>query len=304
MTTPQPPLDRRRHAYRPDLADSRLQDKVASQNFVAATHKQVRAFALPMRAVPDVTAGYENEVLYGETVSVFEDAGGWAWVQLERDGYIGYVASAALSDELVEPTHRVKVPSTFVYPEAHIKRPPLGQLSLNAVVAVTTDDDRFALLATGGYVIARHLSPLVTFARDYVDAAETLIHTPYLWGGRTHAGLDCSALVQLALETAGISCPRDTDMQAIEVGEPVPVPHDLEGLHRGDLVFWAGHVGVMIDGMMLLHANGHHMSTVIEPLSQAARRIAKDTGGISASGKAITAIRRIAPATQAQLRTG
>jgi cell wall-associated NlpC family hydrolase len=293
------PLDRRRHAYRPDLADSRLEGQVASERFVEGTRQQIRVHATPLRASPDPTRAYETEALYGETVRVFDDAGGWAWVQLERDGYVGYINSAALAADIIAPTHRVHAPATFVYPSASIKTTPLGQLSLNAHVAVTTEDDRFATLATGGYVIARHLRDISTHARDFVDVAETLIHTPYLWGGRTRAGLDCSALVQLSLNAAGIACPRDTDMQAAEVGTNVPIPGNLDDLQRGDLVYWPGHVGILIDGIMLLHANGHHMATVIEPLSQAVRRIASATGGTTASGPQISAIKRIARAGHA-----
>jgi cell wall-associated NlpC family hydrolase len=290
------PLDRRRHAYRPDLADSRLEGQVASERFVEGTRQQIRAHATPLRASPDATRAYETEALHGETVRVFDDAGGWAWVQLEHDGYVGYIHSAALTADIIAPTHRVHAPATFVYPSASIKTTPIGQLSLNAHVTVTEEDDRFATLATGGVVIARHLRNISTHARDFVDVAETLIHTPYLWGGRTRAGLDCSALVQLSLNAAGIACPRDTDMQAAEVGTNVPIPADLDDLQRGDLVFWPGHVGILIDGIMLLHANGHHMATVIEPLSQAVRRIANANAGTTASGPQISAIKRLARA--------
>jgi cell wall-associated NlpC family hydrolase len=296
MSIATPPLDRRLHAYRPDLADSRLEGQVASLRFVEGTRQQIRAHATPLRASPEATRAYETEALHGETVRVFDDAGGWAWVQLEHDGYVGYLHSAALTADIIAPTHRVQAPATFVYPSASIKTTPIGQLSLNAQVTVTTEDDRFATLATGGFVIARHLRASGVNARDFVDVAETLIHTPYLWGGRTRAGLDCSALVQLALNAAGIPCPRDTDMQQAEVGANVPVPSNLDDLQRGDLVFWPGHVGILIDGIMLLHASGHHMSTVIEPLSQAVRRIAKGDGGTTASGPAISAIRRLAAA--------
>ncbi len=292
MTDLQTSLDRRRHAFRPDLADVRLEGRVGSQRFVEGTLRQLRTFAAPLRATPDITRGLDNEVLHGEIVRVFDDAGGSAWVQLERDGYVGYVPSAALSDEIIAATHRVKAPATFVYPEANIKRTPLGQLSLNARVTVTAEEERFATLATGGFVINRHLSPVATPARDFVDVAETLIHTPYLWGGRTRAGLDCSGLVQLALEAAGHPCPRDSDMQSAELGENVLVPADLDGLQRGDLIFWPGHAGILIDSVMLLHANGHHMATVIEPLSQTVRRIAKGDG-TTARGPAISAIRRL-----------
>jgi cell wall-associated NlpC family hydrolase len=295
MTSTATPLDRRRNAFRPDLADVKFDGRVGSARFVAGVTKQVRHPVAPMRQAPDASLGLENEALFGESVTVFDEAGGWAWGQLQRDGYVGYFPAASLSDEILTPTHRVRSPATFVYPEANIKLPPRAQLSLNAVLTVTetTPDGRFVALATGGFVFARHVNPIATFARDYVDVAEHMVHTPYLWGGRTRLGLDCSALVQLSLEAAGITCPRDSDMGAAELGETVLVPADFEGLMRGDIVYWPGHCGIMIDSVMLLHANGYHMSTVIEPLSQAARRIRKAGGGSSASGPEISAIRRL-----------
>lgn len=286
-------LSRTRNAYRPDLADSRLKDQVTAERFVEGTLKQVRHPVVPMRAAPDAQRGLENEALLGEEVMVFDDAGGWAWGQLVRDNYVGYFPSVALSAEILTPTHRVKAPGTFIYPEPDIKRPPLAHLSLNALLTVTNNDDRFAQLATGGYVFARHVSPADTFARDFVEVAENLAQTPYLWGGRTRHGLDCSGLIQLAMEAAGLVCPRDSGMQAEELGENVLIPADLEGLNRGDLIFWPGHAGVMIDGVMLLHANGYHMATVIEPLSQAARRIRKGGSDASGYGPDISGIRRL-----------
>ncbi len=301
MTDPTTIIDARRHAFRPDLADVTLEGRVASERFVAGTPKQVRQFSIPLTLAPDAARGFASEVLHGETLSVFDEAGGWAWVQLDRDGYVGYVPASALSDEIVTPTHRVGSPATFVYAEPDIKRAPLGWLSLNAAVTVATAGERFAELSTGGHVIKRHLRAMSEPARDFVEVAETLVHTPYLWGGRTRAGVDCSGLVQLALEAAGHPCPRDSDMQEAELGAPVPVREDFDGLTRGDLVFWPGHVGVMIDAVMLLHANGHHMATVIEPLSLAARRIAKSGGGSSARGPAISSIRRLSLAPPGEL---
>jgi cell wall-associated NlpC family hydrolase len=215
-------------------------------------------------------------------------------VQLEHDGYVGYVHSAALAADIIAPTHRVHAPATFVYPTASIKSTPLYQLSLNAHVTVTAEDERFATLATGGFVMTRHLRTIDTFAHDFVAVAETLIHTPYLWGGRTRAGLDCSALVQLSLNAAGHACPRDTDMQQAEVGVSISSAN-LSNLQRGDFVFWPGHVGIMIDSATLIHANGHHMATVIEPLSEAAHRISHGNGGSTVSGPSISAIKRLAP---------
>jgi cell wall-associated NlpC family hydrolase len=135
-------------------------------------------------------------------------------------------------------------------------------------------------------VVARHLAEEGRFARDFVEIAERFIGTPYLWGGRTRLGLDCSALVQLALEASGRSCPRDSDLQQAQVGVDVLVPPDLEGLERGDLVFWQGHVGIMMDGVMMVHANAHHMAVAVEPLKDAADRAAR-------LGNRITAVKRI-----------
>ena len=177
-------------------------------------------------------------------------------------------------------------PGTFVYPAADIKTPPLMHLSLNARVAVREIGERMSELLTGGFVVTRHLAELGRNARDYVSVAEQLIGTPYLWGGKTRIGLDCSGLVQLALQAAGIAAPRDSDMQQSELGEEVLVPKSLEGLLRGDLVFWKGHVGLMADGIMLIHANAHHMATVTETLPEAAERIAR-------AGSEIIAVKRI-----------
>jgi cell wall-associated NlpC family hydrolase len=201
------------------------------------------------------------------------------------------------------PTHTVRATSTFLYPEASIKTPPLMLLSLNTPVRVADTQERFAALAGGGYVMLHHLAAIDAPARDFIEIAERFEGTPYLWGGRTRTGLDCSALVQLAMHAAGLDCPRDTDMQVAEIGSAFDVPDclstptdnlkDPEGLLRGDLVFWPGHVGIMTDGIMLLHANGHHMTTVVEPVIDAAQRIHRQTS------HGVSAIRRPAALTAA-----
>lgn len=281
------PLDPRRHAFRDDLADVRLQGRVEARRFVAGVPHQVARSAVPMRKKPSASAGLENEALFGETVLVFDAAGGWTWGQLERDGYVGYLPSDALTREIVAPTHRVTATGTFLYPADNIKSPPMAHLSLNSRLAVVETTERFVRLKGGGFVVLRHVAEAARNARDFVDIAERFIGAPYLWGGRTRIGLDCSGLVQLALEAAGVAAPRDTDMQRSELGLDLAVPHDLEGLQRGDLVFWEGHVGIMTDGMMMVHANAHHMAVVAEPLKEAAERIAK-------AGSRIGAIKRLA----------
>lgn len=279
-------LDPRLHAYRPDLAAESLKGRIEAPRYVAGELRQVARAATPLRSTPQRAAGLDNEVLFGERVRVFDTADGWAWVQLERDGYVGYIPAEALRNEVHEATHRVSALGTFVYAVPDIKSAPIMHLSMNARLAVGEQYERFLGLRTGGWVIARHVVESGRIARDFVEVAERFIGTPYLWGGRTRLGLDCSALVQIALEAAGRACPRDSDLQQAALGGDVLIPPDLEGLERGDLVFWPGHVGIMMDGVMMVHANAHHMAVAVEPLKDAVERNAR-------SGARIAAIKRL-----------
>ncbi len=281
-------LDPRRNAFREDLAAAILAGRVDAPQFAEGEVRQVVRSSVPLRRRPAANAALDTEALFGETLVVYDIADGWAWVQLDRDGYVGYLPADTLSTDVQEPTHRVRSIGTFLYPVPDIKAPPLMHLSLNAQLSVAEGDDKFCLLTTGGFVYTRHIAPIGRFVRDFVEVAEKLIGTPYLWGGRTRIGIDCSGLVQNALDAAGILCPRDSDMQEAEVGESVPITPDLDHLRRGDLLFWNGHVGMMVDGVMLLHANAHHMSVVVETLPEAVERIAK-------AGLPLRTIKRIGP---------
>lgn len=294
-TTPAPApakLDPRRHAVRPDLAAVALRGEVVSPRYSAGVARQVMRPAAPLRREPNPASGLDTEALFGERVTVYDESEGWAWVQLARDRYVGYMPAAALSTNVAAATHRVKALGTFVYPAADIKLPPTLHLPLNAEVRVAEWGERFCRLEEDGFIVTRHLVERERTERDFVDVAERFIGTPYLWGGRTRIGIDCSGLVQIALEAAGQACPRDSDMQMAELGEAIPVPDDLEGLERGDLVFWQGHVGIMADGLMLVHANAHHMAVVVETLPEAAERIARQ------ASTPIAAIRRLAPSSE------
>lgn len=271
-------LDRRLHAFRPDLADIRLRGRVEAGRWAEGVEAAVAASVADLHAAPDGTSGLDTQLLMGDAVLVFERRAGWAWVQAERDGYVGYVEEGVLSEPGPAATHVVTVPRTFLYAVPDMKRSRTGALSLGARVAVAghaeTRGTSYAVLASGEAVVAAHLLDAGTLASDYVAVAETLVLTPYLWGGASAFGLDCSGLVQLSMRMAGRTVLRDTDMQAGSVGEVLDPGPDLAGLRRGDLVFWKGHVGIMLDAENLIHANGHTMMVSKEPLSGAAERIA------------------------------
>ncbi|TDR90139.1 C40 family peptidase [Enterovirga rhinocerotis] len=269
--------DRRLAAARPDLADERLRGTVQAERYVAGREARIVAPCAPLRRRPAPDAPLDTEALMGEPVRIFDERDGYAWAQLLQDGYVGYLPSSVLGAEAPAPTHRVRAVRTFVYPAPDLKTPPLSFLSLGAAVGASGEVERGYLpLAGGGYAWAAHLRPVSEREPDYVAVAERLLGAPYLWGGKSSLGIDCSGLVQLALAAAGIAAPRDSDMQEAGLGQPLP---EGGSLARGDVVFWKGHVGLMLDGARLLHANGHHMAVAIEPLAEAESRIREGGGG-------------------------
>lgn len=277
-------LDPRRHVFRGNLAAATLRGTVDAERYVAGEPRQVAAASLPLRREPRFDAPLDTEVLHGETVTVYDEQEGWAWVQLHHDNYVGYVPSAGLVADITAPTHRVSVLRTYVFPEPDSKVPPHAMLSLNARIAVAEPAGRYLRLETGGFVYARHAASVEDLAPDFVAVAEAFLGTPYLWGGRTSVGLDCSGLVQLAAAAAGHAVPRDADMQAVEAGHRVD--WQAAALERGDLVFWDGHVGIMTSPENFLHANAHHMAVESEPFSEAKERI-------KAAGFEVTGVRRL-----------
>jgi cell wall-associated NlpC family hydrolase len=273
-------LDKRLHALRTDLADIRLKGRCDAKRFVEGLDGHCGVPVAGVFLKPADDAMQVTQMLMGEALLVFEQSNGWAWVQLVKDGYVGYVRDASVRDAKIKTTHLVTVPLTHLYPKADIKSQPALALPMNAGLTVTVTQGDFHSLESGGHVYSEHATKSV--ASDFVSVAEQFLHVPYLWGGKTFIGIDCSGLVQTAMHACGIDAPRDSDMQEQGLGKDVAA----EKRKRGDLVFWKGHVGIMRDATTLLHANGHHMMVASEPLSVAVERIA-------AKGSAVTAIKRI-----------
>ena len=276
-------LDRRTTPARPDRAAAHLRGQVEAASFVEGERRTIAASSAPLRREPRLDCVLDTEALRGERVTVYDEtAEGWAWVQLARDGYCGYLSSEALGAD-VSPTHRVAALRTLVFPGPDLKLPIVGALTLGSHVAVE-DVDRGYARVPEGFVWAAHLAPVDAVEHDVVSVAERFLGVPYLWGGKSSLGLDCSALVQVSLQACGYTAPRDSDMQARDLGIAV----DPDGpLRRGDLVFWKGHVGLMRDPTTLLHANAHAMMVSSEPLAEARARIA-----VSGSAE-ITTVKRI-----------
>lgn len=280
-----PGHDRRLTPARPDLAAAHLSGIVPAARFVAGTARRVTAPAAPVRRAPFGDAPLDTEALCGEEVTVFEDDGeGWSWVQLAADGYVGYLPTDALGSGGAAPTHKVAVPRTFRFPGPDIKLPPRDALCFGARVVVREIRDRFALTAEG-VLFAAHLARCEVRETDFVAVAERFVGVPYLWGGRSSLGFDCSGLVQTALAACGIAAPRDSDQQEAALGAPVPPGAPFR---RGDLLFWPGHVAIAAAPDRLLHANAHHMMVAAEPLAPALARIA-------AAGAVLRTVRHLEP---------
>lgn len=266
-------LDPRLNAYRPDLADIKLIGKVDAQKFVEGDVTSIIEPRVALRSKPEFTAGFTSEALFGDRVRVFDVKDGWAWGQMEKDAYVGYLPLASLSGIYMAPTHRVCVPATFIYPKADLKSQPATRIFLNSLLSVDVIADDWVMLAGGGFVFHSHVCDVDKFASDPVTIAEQFINVPYFWGGSTQDGLDCSALVQQAYHACGLECPRDSDMIEDTIGE-----NGHNSLQRGDLVFWDGHIGMIIDEHRMIHANGHHMAVAVEEFAEAEARISKTFG--------------------------
>ena len=271
---------------RPDLAAKYLEGKIAAARFVSGEEFEVVEALAPLREAPSCDATLLTQALKGERVTIYDRNGeGFAWGQLNSDGYVGWLPDRALAKPAAAPTHKITSLRTFAFPGPSIKLTPADTLVMGDLVTVVREDSAFAVTREGWYLPRQHVGGIDRYESDFVAVAERFAGTPYLWGGKSSFGIDCSGLVQLSLNAAGTGCPRDSDMQENDLGRVLTTAESRK-LQRGDLIFWKGHVAIARNADTIVHANAHHMATVIEDTRDAIARI-------NAAGSEITAIKRL-----------
>ena len=259
--------DRRLTPANGRVAAARLEGEVEAELFTDGAPATVSIPVADLLRAPG--GARDRQVIRGETLTVYERRDGWAFVEAAKDGYVGYVTEAALGP-YIEATHIVSVPATHLYPVADLKRHEAAHLSFGSRLRVVSAAGNFFETEEGQFVPKPHVRPANRPFTDPATIAQLFFGVPYLWGGNSILGIDCSGLVQAALSACGIACPGDSDLQEAALGRALA---EDEPLQRGDLVFWKGHVAMAVDPDTLIHANGFTMSVAYERAEDAIARI-------------------------------
>jgi hypothetical protein len=253
---------------RKDIADVALAGRLFAPHYAEPQHRGCVLISAMLRAAPDHQAEAVSQLLLGEGFAVLDIAGGWAWGYCLHDHYVGYIPADALG-EVSASSHIISTSLALLFAAPDIKSPVVARWPMGA---------RFAGIEQNGFVVCeaghvhhRHVSRIDVLETDPVAVAEKFVDAPYLWGGRGDGGVDCSGLIQIALGRVGIAVPRDADLQQqAELGAEIAPDAPLR---RGDLIFFPNHVGFMVDGERLIHANAHSMTVAIEPLADLVARL-------------------------------
>lgn len=266
-------FDKRITPARADLAAAHLKGKVEAPRYVEGEKRSICVGRASLRTEGDFGATQATELLHGEIFTVYDQQGDWIWGQAESDLYVGYLFHMD-AGPVFSTNATVSALMAPVFSEADLKTPLYDKLPLNSRVKAEELDGVYVNIGYG-FLHKRSLAPQME--KDFVTIAQRFLGVPYVWGGKTQAGLDCSGLIQTSLQVVGKAAPRDTDMMEKALGDAVA----LSDLRRGDLVFWKGHVGVMLDAQSLLHANAFHMEVAVEPLTEAMARIEPVAGPVT-----------------------
>ena len=273
-------FDTRITPIRRDLASTAYKAIVKRKKYVTAKQATVKSTFTPLYA--NKGSKLSTQLLYGEECDIFDTKNGWSWIQSRRDNYVGYTPTINLTRKIYKPNSKVISLRTIIYTKPDIKSVTKGYLSFNSLVEVIKIKGKYSLIKNLGWCPSLDLVKIKSSKFNHIDLSKQYLDTPYLWGGRDSMGIDCSGLVQNLHQINNRPFPRDTDMQEIFVTNEVKFEKDLKA---GDLVFWKGHVAMMIDNSNIIHANAFHMKTAIEPLSTAKKRILKSNGKIKKLGR-------------------
>lgn len=264
---------------RPDLAAAHLRGSIEAPRYAEGRDHAVQSGSTALRGEPDCSSPQLTELMYGEILTVYEDRGGWLWGQSALDGYVGYAERAAFRPARAVASHMVRALFAHLYLEPKAKSITTALLPMTARLALGSDSDcgRYAQLTGGNdWIFKSHVRSLAAPERDPTAVAERFFGAPYLWGGKTAGGIDCSGLIQISLAACGLAIPRDSDQQLAACKAGLAREVARKNARRGDIAFFPGHVGIMVDIDTLLHANATHMAVTVDPLQTVIERIARE----------------------------